>query len=98
MPKYVIAPSIVEKLRSKHGIAEEEVIDCFSNIEYGYLIDTNEAHKTNPPTHWFIAPTNKGTLLCVCFIQDLNKDIHIKTAFEPSKERIKLYNKLSKGT
>jgi hypothetical protein len=44
------------------------------------LTDDREDHQTDPPTLWFLAPTNKGRMLKVIF---MFKDgtIHIKSAY-----------------
>ena len=49
---------------------------------------TREEHRTNPPTHWFLAETCYGRLLKVVFVPDTNgKDIYIKTAYEPNEQK-----------
>jgi len=53
---------------------------------------TREEHRTNPPTHWFLAETCYGRLLKVVFVPDTNgKDIYIKTAYEPNETEIRIY-------
>lgn len=95
--KFVVPDTIKHKLSEKHNVSEIEIIECFSNVPNGgFLIDTREDHQTDPPTHWFIAETNVGRELCVCFMQLENRDIHIKTAFEPSEERKKIYIKFTR--
>lgn len=76
--------AVAEKLRTKHNLTEKEVMECFANGEGIYFIDSREEHKTDPPTKWFMAPTNHGRMLKVCFILEAG-DIVIKTAFEPDK-------------
>lgn len=89
------------KLREKHGVSEEEIIQCFCSREKGYLIDQREGHKTNPPTHWFIAETDYGRVLkVVCvFVEEKNAngdriiEIHIKSAFEANDVEKSIYNR-----
>lgn len=92
----IISPKIQSKLREKHGVEELEVLQCFSNIEKGYLTDTREDHKSDPPTLWFVAETDMGRLLKVAFIHcsDTN-DIVIKTAYQANSEEIRIYNKFA---
>lgn len=68
MGPIVIAPDIAAKLAGKHGVSALEVEPCFQNRTGHLLLDTREAHQTDPPTRWFIAPTNRGRLLKVCFV------------------------------
>lgn len=82
------------KLLNKHGLCdpEAEIIEAFSNMTGGTLIDTREEHQSDPPTEWFIAETNRGIKLKVCFIcKDGN--IHIRTAYKPNPEEIRIYEK-----
>lgn len=70
------------KLLERHGVSMKEVFECFANGEAKYYEDPREEHRTDPPTFWFVAPTNHGRLLKICFIRG-DGDIVIKTAFEP---------------
>lgn len=92
----IIKPSILDKLTNRHSVTEKEVHQCFNNIEGGLLIDTREDHKSNPPTLWFVAPTNKGRLLKIAYIQDKDLNIHIKTAYDANQDEIRIYNKYAK--
>lgn len=76
--------TVIDKLRTKHDVTQKEVIECFANGEGIYFIDSREEHKTDPPTKWFMAPTNRGRMLKVFFML-ADGDIVIKTAFEPDK-------------
>jgi hypothetical protein len=91
----VISPKIEEKLRTKHKIEPTEVVECFYNRTKGTLIDTREAHKTKPPSEWFIAKTDKERLLKVIFVLD-NGEIFIKSCFDADKTSIRIYEKLAK--
>lgn len=87
---------VIAKLRDRHNVTQKEVIECFANGEAVYLVDTAEDHRTDPPTHWFMSPTNHGRMLKVCFIRK-GDDVEIKTAFEPtSSKHLKLYRALAK--
>lgn len=90
------SPAVKEKLRVKHNVTEKEVFECFANREGNYLMDTREIHKTTPPTLWFIALTNKGKILKICFIPPhQGHPAQLKSAFEPNEIERKIY--ASKG-
>lgn len=87
--------SVIEKLRAKHNLTQREVMECFANGEGIYFIDNREENKTDPPTQWFMAPTNRGRMLKVCFML-VDDDIVIKTAFEPEKSvHLEMYIELA---
>jgi hypothetical protein len=88
---FLFSRDVIAKLRDKHGLTQKEVIECFANGEGVYLIDTGEDHQTDPPTMWFMAPTNRNRMLKICFIRK-DDDIEIKTAFEPTSDKhLELY-------
>ena len=86
----VISAAVLEKLLDKHQVSEVEVHQCFQNICGGLLIDNREEHRTNPPTLWFIAMTNKRRLLKVCYMQ-IGADQHVKSVFEPVEIELRIY-------
>lgn len=93
MPLYLTL-SVREKLKGKHGVTEDEVVECFANRDRGSLIDTREQHQTVPPTRWFIAQTNYGRLLKICYVPDEKTGItEIKTAYEPNDEEKRIFEK-----
>lgn len=89
-----ISPSVYIKLQSKHGLhdPETEILEAFANMTGGTLLDMREEHQSDPPTQWFVASTNRGVLLKVCFII---KDgvIHIRTAYRANATEIRIYEK-----
>ncbi|NPU91932.1 MAG: ADP-ribosyl-(dinitrogen reductase) hydrolase [Gammaproteobacteria bacterium] len=89
-----IDSSIERKLKVKHNVLPSEVLECFANVQRGFLIDPREEHKTDPPTHWFIEETDKGRWLFVAFMM-VDGTIVIKTAFDADESRKKLYMKLT---
>jgi hypothetical protein len=96
MENLIVHPNIATKLKDKHKVEVSEVEECFANVTKGYLIDTQEDRKTNPPTRWFIEETNKGRKLLVAFIHFVDKNkIVLKTAFKPNAKQIKVYRKLT---
>jgi uncharacterized DUF497 family protein len=90
-----IAQKILEKLSEKHDVIRNEIEECFYNRLKGLLEDTRERHKTQPPTLWFIAETNDERLLKIVFIELPNGRYEIKTAYEPNKDEVKIYEKFA---
>lgn len=91
----IISSAILEKLKTKHAVSRREIEQCFENRVGNFVEDDREEHRTDPPTLWFVAPTNCDRLLKVIFIF-IDGNIHIKSAFEPSEKTIDLYEKLGK--
>jgi hypothetical protein len=89
-----ISQKVAEKLAKKHEVTHEEIIECFTNRTAGYLLDIRAEHKTDPDTRWFVAQTNRGRTLKVVFIR-IDSNIHIRTAYEPNSDEIKIYSKLT---
>lgn len=94
MKNLVISPAIEGKLTLKHQITRQDVEQCFINRTRSYLIDNRLDHKTEPPTEWFIAENNRGTLIKVVFIFD-DGLIYLKSAFPPNSIEIRIYNTIS---
>lgn len=91
-----IANTILTKIQEKHGVSPKEVDECFMNRDGRYLVDTRENHQTNPQTLWFIAETNKGRLLKICFVPKGvgNEDgPTLKSAFEPNDVEKDIYQR-----
>ena len=88
----VISPDVEQKLIRKHGVEIAEVRHCFYNRNGKLLLDNRALHKTNPPTLWFIAMTNKDRLLKIVYIQH-GAAIHLRTAYEPNAEELAIYRR-----
>jgi len=88
----VISEEILDKLTKKHKVNRSEVEQCFANREGGLLTDNREQHKTNPPTQWFVAPTNKNRLLKIMFVRD-GSDVYLKSAYDATEEICRIYDK-----
>lgn len=87
----LVSKRVQEKLNTKHGgITPQEIRECFANRSGNYRIDSREEHLTNPLTRWFIAETNRGRKLKICFIP-FPDHLAIKTAFEPNEKDIAAY-------
>lgn len=88
-----LSPGVREKLR-KRQITEAHLMQCFANRPGKYLLDDREEHRTMPPTKWFVAPTDYGIILKVCFVFDpLSKLIEVKTAYPATDVVAAIYNK-----
>jgi hypothetical protein len=92
-----------KKLAEKHKVSEDEVRQCFENREGNYLEDMREEHRTDPPTHWFVAETNRLRVLKVAFVARKIKTesgsetrVEIKTAYPANPTEIDIYNRLGK--
>ena len=95
MKNLIVSAGVLAKLRDKHGITIREVEQCFENLCGEYLEDTREDHQTDPPTLWFIGPTNQDRLLKIIFvIRDGN--VFLKSAYEPEAAAIAVYEKHGK--
>ena len=95
MKNFIVSAGVLVKLRDKHNVSQREVEQCFENLCGVYLEDTREDHQTDPPTLWFIAPTNRGRLLKIIFMF-IDGNVHIKSAFEPHQEAIDIYDQHGK--
>ena len=91
MRALIASKAVQEKLRTKHQVEMREVEQCFENRLGEFLEDTREEHRSDPPTYWFVAPTNCDRLLKVVFIF-LDGNVHIKTAFDANEAAIRLYD------
>lgn len=90
MRTIIVTTRIDEKLDSKHAVTVEEVDQCFDNKCGVNLIDDREDNRTDPPTLWFIAETNRGRLLKIVYVYRDGK-IFLKTAYEPNETEIAIY-------
>jgi uncharacterized DUF497 family protein len=91
-----IAKTILTKIQEKHGVSPKEVGECFLNRDGEFLIDTREEHQTTPQTLWFIAETNKGRLLKICFVPKgvgNENGPTLKSAFEPNEFEKSIYQR-----
>nr|WP_306458271.1 ADP-ribosyl-(dinitrogen reductase) hydrolase [Pseudomonas viridiflava] len=85
-------------MQKKHNVDVAEVLQCFKNRDPAkrFLLDTRAAHKTDPGTLWFIAETNVGRRLKVCFIPPHpgnGNAVEIKSAFDPIGDEERIYKK-----
>lgn len=90
----ILSDVISQKLRIKHNLTAplSEITQAFANRTGNFLKDNREQHKTEPPTLWFIAETDFGRKLKVCFIEKEGK-IFIRTAYYANNQEIRIYEK-----
>ena len=88
----MISEDVLAKLGVKHQVTRRDVEQCFENRIGRILEDTRVRHKTNPPTLWFLAKTNKGRILKVVYIQS-QQTIMLKTCYETNVDERYLYQK-----
>ncbi|MDE2047383.1 MAG: ADP-ribosyl-(dinitrogen reductase) hydrolase [Betaproteobacteria bacterium] len=92
MEGLTISAAVAMKLGNKHRVSRREVEQAFENRAGRLLKDQREQHRTDPPTLWFIAPSNKGRLLKVVYIQR-GRAIELRTAYEPNEVERAIYAK-----
>lgn len=89
-----MSPRVREKLLTKHKVTEAQVLQCFANKVGRDLLDNRREHRTNPPTRWFIAQTDFGIRLKVCYMFDPTAHVvEIKSVFPPNEEEERIYKK-----
>lgn len=91
--RLIASPSVQRKLQTKHGVSVDEVEQCFLNQTRVFLEDDRTEHLTMPPTMWFIAETDHGRTLKVVFVEHPSNVYELKTAYEPSPEEERIYDK-----
>ncbi len=90
MKNLIVTDAVKAKLKTKHKVELSEVAQCFHNKDGRLLTDNRDLHKTNPPTLWFIAQTNKGRALKIAYIQ-IGMKVHLKTAYAPNEDEKHIY-------
>lgn len=95
MKNLIASPEIVKKLQEKHQVTMREVEQCFENKCGTSLVDTRENHRTDPPTLWFVAPTNTGRMLKIIFIYR-DGSVYLKSAYAATPEVQGIYERHAK--
>ena len=91
--KLILSQAVRAKLAAKEPpVSESEIEQCFANRAGKLLIDNRAENGTNPYTRWFIAETDFGRKLKICFIP-LDGGIVIKTAYDPNEQELRIYRK-----
>jgi len=94
---YLISEETANKLREKHHVFLDEVIECFDNRRTRTIDDTRDEHRTFPPTKWFIGETNAGRRLKVVFIKISETETVIRTAYPPDDIEEEIYERKAKN-
>lgn len=95
----IMSQKIRNKLSGKTPpVSEQDILQCFANRDGCFLIDTRADNRTDPPTRWFIAETDYGRWLKVCFVLMPNGEIHLKTAYCPNSDEVRIYKKYGAQT
>jgi len=84
-----ITPKIQQKLaRPDHSVTEAEIIEAFANRPAAECIDNRPEHRTKSglPSRWFVSETDRGRKLKVCYVQETDGDVYIKTAYTATAE------------
>jgi len=92
MENLKISAASEAKLKAKHNVTIPEIRQRFLNRRGKLLVDNRALTKTNPPTLWFLALTNKNRWLKIVYIQK-GFEIHLKTAFEPNPDELVIYHR-----
>ncbi|MCB5227646.1 ADP-ribosyl-(dinitrogen reductase) hydrolase [Alishewanella sp. 16-MA] len=87
-----ISDKVKNKIQEKHGLTLDEVYEAISGRLAGFLADTREEHKSDPPTYWFIGSTDFGKKIKVAFIYK-DDTLIIRTAYEANPRELAIYNK-----
>ena len=91
--KLIISQGVRAKLAAKSPpVSEEDIVQCFANRTGKSLTDTRANNLTNPLTRWFIAQTDFGQVLKICYVPT-EAGIHIKSAYAPNAEEVRIYRK-----
>ena len=93
----IISLNTARKLKNRHGISKQQIMQCFANFIGYALIDNREQHRTVPPTQWFISETNSGLRLKVVFIQVSSTVVVIKTAYRSNKVIERIYRNANRN-
>ena len=91
--RLIVSPAVLQKLKTKHSVSIGEVEECFLNQARVFLEDDRTEHLTIPPTRWFIAETDRGRVLKVVFVEHPSEVYELKTAYQPSSQEERIYDK-----
>lgn len=87
----IISQKIRQKLEDdNHRVPEQDIAQCFANRVRSLVTDTREAHRTDPPTMWFVSETDYGRKLKVMFVMR-GADIYVKSAYGATEEVERIY-------
>lgn len=94
--EFVFSPKITKKLKEKHNVTTQEVEQCFFNSGSDAIEDKRAKNSSSHPTLCFIAQTNAGRELKVCFVFVPPNKVFIKTGYDPSEVEQAIFSKKCK--
>lgn len=92
MKNLIISKDILDKLKNRHRICKREIEQCFENKCGIFLQDSREEHLTDPPTLWFVAPTNSGRILKLMLVYR-DGSVYLKSAYDATPEIQAIYER-----
>lgn len=93
----IIYPSILDKLKNKHGVSASEVEQLFLNRTGSLAKEVRAQNQGDEDRFWFIETLDKGRELKVVFFMDPDENVPgIITAYEPNDDEVNLYEKIQR--
>ena len=93
--RIIIYPSILEKLKNKHGVSADEVKEAFLNREGSLAKEMRPQNQGMEDRFWFLSATDRGRELKVVFFIDHEEQAPVAiTAYEPNDDEVLLYEKI----
>ena len=92
----IISPKIRDKIGSDDhgGVTEREVRVCFMVWDGRFCYDTNERHKTDPQTRWFVCESHICRPLKIMYVDD-GENVYLKSAYPATGEIKRIFEKYS---
>ena len=95
--RVIIYPSILGKLRNKHGVSANEVEQAFLNRTGVLAKEVRSKNQGIEDRFWFVSTTDKGRELKVVFFIDAEENVPvIITTYEPNDDEVNLYEKIQR--
>lgn len=90
----VISSAVREKLNNKQSpVTAAEIQQCFANRNGRFLFDTPGKQPYGSACPMVRCGGRLRAKLKVCFILYESGDVHIKTAYDPNKDELRIYDK-----
>lgn len=83
------------KINQKHAVTKTEAEQAFDNPIGNIYEDNRPEHHSVPPKQWFIGETLYGRKIKIVFIEQLDGQIILVSAYEPSEETKDFYKRLN---
>jgi uncharacterized DUF497 family protein len=95
--RIIVYPSILEKLKTKHGVSIDEVEQTFLTRTGSLAREMRPKNQGTEDRFWFISTTDSGRELKVVFFIDADENVPvIITAYEPDSNEVNLYEKIQR--